>query len=242
MSVKKQFEDYTSESIPTDVLLNNFNKIEIDKEIIIDNIKNAKRNRSYFESHSIYVVNLLSSPGAGKTSILESTIKQIGKDYNIYVIECDLQTDSDFKRIKSLGVDCLQINTDCGGYLDADMILCAVKKLSVKDKSILFIENIGNLISPAIFDLGETLRVVVSSVTEGEDKPLKFPYMYESANLCLINKIDLLDYIKTNLDILRSNIMRVNSQIVTIDLSALTGENIEDWCRFLHEKIKIFFK
>ena len=189
MKIKKKVNDYTPDCIPTGVLCNAQNKIEIDKELIIENIKNAKRNRDYFKSHSIYVVNLMSSPGAGKTTILDATIKYIGFKSEFYIITSDIQTDSDFKKIKSLGVDCVQINTDSGGYLDAEMIFRAVSKMKPKDNSILFIENIGNLLSPTFFDLGESLRVIVSSVTEGEDKPFKFPYMYENANFCLINKI-----------------------------------------------------
>ena len=238
MATKKRVEDYTADCIPTGALRNARNKIEIEKELILANIEQAKRNRDYFKSHSIYVVNLLSSPGAGKTSILEATLKKLDTKYGVYVIECDLQTFSDSKRIKSLGVECLQINTDNGGYLDSEMVFEAVLKMKIKRNSILFIENLGNLISPAIFDLGESLRVIVSSVTEGEDKPLKFPYMYETANLCLINKTDLLPHIRTRIDTLRKNIQTINSGILIMEISALTGENIDEWCDFLLTKMK----
>ena len=237
MRIKKREEDYTSDCIPTGAMRNARNKIEFEKEIILANIEQAKRNRLYFKSHSIYVVNLLSSPGAGKTMILESTLKCIESNYKPYVIVGDFVTDIDFKKIKNLGVSCLQVNTNCGGYLDADMVYEAVRKLKVKDNSILFIENVGNLLSPAHFDLGESLRVIVSSVTEGEDKPLKFPYMYETANLCLVNKIDLLNYLKMNINILKKNIALVNSQIDIIEVSALTGLNIDEWCNYLLQRI-----
>ena len=238
MSIKKRVEDYTADCIPTGALRNARNKIEIEKELIMANIEQAKRNRNYFRSHSIYVVNLLSSPGAGKTSILEATLKYLDSRYGIYVIECDLQTYTDSKIIKSLGVEWFQINTDNGGYLDAELVFEAVHRMKIKKNSILFIENIGNLISPALFDLGESLRVIVSSVTEGEDKPLKFPYMYETANLCLINKTDLLPHIRTRLDILRKNIQAINSSILIMEISALTGENIDEWCELLLKKVK----
>lgn len=239
MSIKKSVNDYTSDCIPTEALYNAQKKIEIDKELIIENLKIAKQNRDYFKTHSVYVVNLMSSPGAGKTTILYSTIKKIGLRDKLYVIASDLQTYSDLQRFNSLGVECLQINTDSGGYLDAEMIFEAIKKMNIKDNSILFIENIGNLLSPAFFDLGESLRVIVSSITEGEDKPLKFPYMYENVNLCLINKIDLLSYVRTRLDVLKNNIKTINSQIIIKEISALNGDNIDDWCDYILSKSKI---
>ena len=238
MAMKKRVDDYTADCIPTGALRNARNKIEIEKELIMANIEQAKHNRDYFKSHSIYVVNLLSSPGAGKTSILEATLKNLDTKYSIYVIESDLQTYTDSKIIKSLGVEWMQINTDNGGYLDAELVFEAICRMKIKRNSILFIENIGNLISPALFDLGESLRVIVSSVTEGEDKPLKFPYMYETANLCLINKTDLLPHIRTRLDILRKNIQTINSSILIMEISALTGENINEWCDFILTKVK----
>ena len=240
MTIKKRVEDYTSDCIPTGALRNAHNKIEIEKELIIENNEYAKINRNLFKSHNIYVVNLLSSPGAGKTSILEATLRDFDYGYNVYVIESDLQTDRDLEIIKSLGVDSMQINTDNGGYLDAEMIFESVRKMRIKDNSILFIENIGNLISPSFFDLGESLRVIVSSVTEGEDKPLKFPYMYETANMCLINKIDLLPHITTRLEILRKNIYAINSGILINEISALTGENIDVWRETLIQKVRKF--
>ena len=238
MSIMKRVEDYTADCIHTGALRNACNRIEIEKELIMANIEQAKRNRDYFKSRSIYVVNLLSSPGAGKTSILEATLQQLDTKFNIYVVECDLQSYTDTKRIRSLGVDWFQINTDNGGYLDAAMVYEAAYKMKIKRNSILFIENLGNLLSPALFDLGETLRVIVSSVTEGEDKPLKFPYMYETANLCLINKTDLLPHIRTRIDVLRKNIQTINSSVLIMEISALTGENIDEWCDFLLKKVK----
>ena len=238
MAMKKRVDDYTADCIPTGALRNARNKIEIEKELIMANIEQAKHNRDYFKSHSIYVINLLSSPGAGKTSILEATLKNLDTKCGVYVIECDLQTYTDSKLIKSLGVEWMQINTDNGGYLDAELVFEAICRMKIKRNSILFIENIGNLISPALFDLGESLRVIVSSVTEGEDKPLKFPYMYETANLCLINKTDLLPHIRTRLDILRKNIQTINSGILIMEISALTGENINEWCDFILTKVK----
>ena len=238
MAMKKRVDDYTADCIPTGALRNARNKIEIEKELIMANIEQAKHNRDYFKSHSIYVINLLSSPGAGKTSILEATLKNLDTKCGVYVIECDLQTYTDSKLIKSLGVEWMQINTDNGGYLDAELVFEAICRMKIKQNSILFIENIGNLISPALFDLGESLRVIVSSVTEGEDKPLKFPYMYETANLCLINKTDLLPHIRTRLDILRKNIQTINSSILIMEISALTGENINEWCDFILTKVK----
>ncbi|MBQ7819571.1 MAG: hydrogenase nickel incorporation protein HypB [Bacteroidales bacterium] len=237
MNNENKGEDYTPDYIPTGAMHIAFDKIAIEREIILKNIEKAKRNRSYFQSKNIYVVNLISSPGAGKTSIFEETLRSIGDRYSFALIESNLQTYNDSKRIKELGINYFQIDSENTRYLDAETIYEAVKSMKLHDNTVLFIENVGNSISPSLLDLGESLRVVISSVTEGENKPLKYPYMFESANVCLINKIDLLPYIPTRLEVLEKNIHNINSNLEILKLSTQNRDGIEQWSSFLLEKV-----
>lgn len=163
----------------------------VEQNILSENNLIAARNRGYFEAKSVFVLNMVSSPGSGKTTLLEKTLFNLKSRLPIAVIEGDQQTDNDADRIRKLDIPCIQINTQNGCHLDAAMIHRAVKKMNLQDNSLLFIENVGNLVCPALFDLGENKRVVLISVTEGDDKPLKYPYMFDSADICVINKIDL---------------------------------------------------
>jgi hydrogenase nickel incorporation protein HypB len=209
--------------------------IKLELDILGRNNLLAERNRGFFEAKSILALNLVSSPGSGKTSILERTVKESQTDSTIYVIEGDQQTSNDALRIEKAGAPAIQINTGNGCHLDAQMIHSAVKKLDIRENSILFIENVGNLVCPALFDLGESFRVVITSVTEGEDKPLKYPTMFQTSHLCLINKIDLLPYLDFSMDLFRANAHKINPNLKFIELSAKSGEGFEDWFKFIKQ-------
>lgn len=207
--------------------------INLEIDILQKNNLLAERNRGFFEAKNILAINLVSSPGSGKTSILERTIKEFDNQQPIFVIEGDQQTTNDSRRIEALNTPVVQINTGNGCHLDAEMINNAVKKLNPSENSILFIENVGNLVCPAMFDLGESFRVIIISVTEGEDKPLKYPNMFETSNLCLINKTDLLPYIDYQIEQLKEYALRVNHNLEFIELSAKTGHGISNWTDWL---------
>ena len=155
------------------------------------------------------------------------------------MIEGDQHTDNDTRRIRAAGVPCLQINTAQGCHLDADMVHHALSSLDLEDRSLLFIENVGNLVCPAMFDLGESLRVVVISITEGDDKPLKYPYIFESAQVCVIHKIDLLPYLNSDIERLRVNLLQVNPSLRIFEISSQSGEGLLEWRRFWEEQIPV---
>lgn len=210
-------------------------EITIQQDILENNMKLAERNRGFFEAKKIFAVNLISSPGSGKTSLLEKTITALKNKKSIAVIEGDQQSTRDADRIISKGVKAIQINTGKGCHLDADMVNRALKQLEVPDKSILLIENVGNLVCPSMFDLGEAFRVVMISVTEGEDKPLKYPYIFDSSQFCIINKTDLLPYLDFNIDELKKNALQVNPKIKFFEMSVKTGEGINGWLEWLEK-------
>ncbi len=209
-------------------------RITIETDVLQQNNLLAQRNRGYFEAKGITALNLVSSPGSGKTTLLERTIRSL-KGRNLSVIEGDQQTSLDADRIHATGVPVLQINTGNGCHLDADMINKAVKALDPGQNSLLMIENVGNLVCPALFDLGEAFRVVIVSVTEGEDKPLKYPNMFQSAHLCLINKTDLLPYVDFDLENFKNNAAKVNPHLLFISLSTKTGAGFEEWLGWLDQ-------
>ncbi|MEG1642810.1 MAG: hydrogenase nickel incorporation protein HypB [Bacteroidales bacterium] len=231
-----QCDKYISETMPADEVSRDVEKeekIKLERDILHENNHAATDNRAYFRRHHIFSINMVSSPGSGKTAILEETLKRLKNIYPLSVIEGDLQTDNDARRIKATGVDCLQINTHNGCHLDAFMISKAIVKLHVPKNSLLFIENVGNLVCPALFDLGEQLRVVVMSVTEGDDKPLKYPYMFEKADVCIINKTDLLPYLPSRIETIKENLLSINPNITVFEMSASTGTGVKRWCEFL---------
>jgi len=211
-------------------------KIAIEQDILHQNNLLAERNRGYFEAKNIFSLNLMSSPGAGKTALLEETIRRIKDNTTVCVIEGDQQTSHDADRIEALGVNAFQVNTGTGCHLDAGMVNHAVKHLNPKDGSVLFIENVGNLVCPAMFDLGEAKKVVIISPTEGDDKPLKYPYMFQEADICIINKIDLVPYLDTNINQLRENALKVNHHLRIFEVSATKGTGMDDWCDWLVNK------
>jgi hydrogenase nickel incorporation protein HypB len=203
--------------------------VSLNIDILSQNNITAGMNRSFFEGRKVFCINMVSSPGSGKTVILEKTIKHLIPSRKIYVIEGDQQTLLDAERIQRAGAPALQINTGSGCHLDAHMIDAALKKMDLEANSILFIENVGNLVCTAMFDLGEHKRVIVTSTTEGEDKPLKYPFIFETSHLCIINKSDLLPYVDFNPEELIKHARVVNPQLEFITVSAKTGEGMNLW-------------
>jgi len=215
-------------------------EITVETDILSKNNLLAERNRGFFEAKNILALNLVSSPGSGKTSLLEKTIKALGNEIKFYVIEGDQQTMNDANRIDAAGAPVVQINTGNGCHLDSDMVSKAVKNLNVEDNSVLMIENVGNLVCPSLFDLGEEARVVIISTTEGEDKPLKYPTMFESSNICIINKTDLLPYVDFDMEKAKQYARQVNHHLEFFELSVKTGEGMEKWYAWLKGKIGNF--
>ena len=207
--------------------------IALEQDILQRNNLLAERNRGYFEAKNIFCLNLMSSPGSGKTTLLEETIKRLKDRKTIYVIEGDQQTSNDADRIAALGIPVFQVNTGTGCHLEASMINHALKHLNPADNSILFIENVGNLVCPAMFDLGEAKKVVIVSTTEGDDKPLKYPQMFQEANICIINKIDLSPYLNTDINTLHENCLKVNHHLQIFEVSALKNRGMDTWCEWL---------
>lgn len=204
-------------------------EILIEQDILLKNNLLAERNRGFFEAKELTVFNLVSSPGSGKTSLLERTIKELKNEKQFYVIEGDQQTMNDAERIHSTGTPVVQINTGQGCHLDSIMIQKALKEFDSLSPGYLMIENVGNLVCPALFDLGETKRVVIMSVTEGEDKPIKYPTMFKSADLCIINKIDLLPYLDFDLKKAKDYAKQVKNNLEFIELSVRSGDGMENW-------------
>ncbi len=201
--------------------------LNVETDILSKNNLLAERNRGFFEAKNIKAINLVSSPGSGKTMLLEKLIKALKDKKKIYVIEGDQQTTSDAKRIETAGAKAIQVNTGNGCHLDAHMVNHAVKSLEPVENSLLFIENVGNLVCPALFDLGEEMRVVIASTTEGEDKPIKYPNMFQTSDLCVMNKTDLLPYLDFNLEIFKENLQKVKPEMPLVELSAKTEEGLE---------------
>jgi len=207
--------------------------IKIEKDVLTKNDAYAEKNRDVFTKQGIAAMNLVSSPGSGKTTLLVKTINALKEKITMAVIEGDQQTTIDADRIAATHVPVKQINTGKGCHLDAHAISHAVHELGIQDNCLLFIENVGNLVCPALFDLGEKHRIVILSVTEGDDKPLKYPHMFHSSDLMLINKIDLLPYVQFDIERCIDYAKRLNPQIKVFQLSATTGEGMNDWYQWL---------
>jgi len=203
--------------------------VKIEQDILSKNDGYANDNRAHLAAHGIFALNLVSSPGSGKTTLLVKTIAALNSDLKLAVIEGDQQTDNDAARIRATGAPALQINTGKGCHLDAYMVGKAMAQLQLNDDSLLLIENVGNLVCPASFDLGEAHKVAILSVTEGEDKPLKYPDMFRAADLMLLNKCDLLPYLTFDADLAVANARRVNPDIKVIRTSATSGEGMNEW-------------
>lgn len=211
-------------------------RVKIEQDILAKNNHYAHDNRLYLADHGIFMLNLVSSPGSGKTTLLIETINALNASQQsppVAVIEGDQQTDQDAMRIRETGVPALQINTGKGCHLDAHMVGHAMEKLDLQDNSLLFIENVGNLVCPAGFDLGEAHKVVILSVTEGEDKPLKYPDMFHAADLMLLNKCDLLPYLSFDVEQAIEYAHRVNPALQIIQISATQGTGMQEWTDWL---------
>ena len=207
--------------------------VKIEQDILGKNKQYANANRRHFAEHGILTLNLVSSPGSGKTTLLERTLRDLKGELPLAVIEGDQQTANDAERIRATGVKALQINTGKGCHLDAHMVGHALETLQPDDGGILFIENVGNLVCPAAFDLGEAHKVAILSVTEGEDKPLKYPDMFAAADLMILNKIDLLPYLNFDVEQCIANARRVNPGIKVLQLSATSGDGLNTWYQWL---------
>jgi hydrogenase nickel incorporation protein HypB len=203
--------------------------VQIEQDILGKNNQHARFNREFLAERGIFAVNLVSSPGSGKTTLLTESIKRLLPATPVTVIEGDQQTANDAERIRATGARALQINTGKGCHLDASMVERALERLQPPDESVLFIENVGNLVCPAAFDLGEAHKVVVLSVTEGEDKPLKYPDMFKAATLMLLNKVDLLPYLTFDVARCIEYARRVNPAIEVLQVSATKGDGMDTW-------------
>lgn len=214
--------------------LGNKRIVQIEQDILAKNNTYAAQNRQRLLERGIFALNLVSSPGSGKTTLLCKTIAMLNGE-PVAVIEGDQQTSQDAERIRASGAPTIQINTGKGCHLDAHMVGHAMEKLSLAENSLLMIENVGNLVCPAAFDLGEAHKVVILSVTEGEDKPIKYPDMFRAASVMLLNKIDLLPYVNFDVDTAIGFARRVNPTIRIIRVSATSGEGMGEWLAFLSE-------
>ena len=214
-------------------------RISVQTGVLNANQQAAAANRELFAAQGLLVMNLMSAPGAGKTTLLEATIKSLRGQFRVAVIEGDLQTDLDAQRIQALGVRAHQITTGTVCHLDARMVARALDKFPVNDLDLLVIENVGNLICPASFDLGESLRVVVCSVAEGPEKPKKYPVMFYKADVVLVNKIDLAEASGADLRELTKNVREVNPQATIFALSSKTGEGLDAWTNWLKQAIEV---
>ena len=208
-------------------------RIVIERNVLEDNSRTAMYNRGFCTAKQWLSLNMVSSPGSGKTTILENTVVRLREKHALLVIEGDQQTDNDARRIARTGAEAIQLNTGNGCHLNASMIRPLLEKSNLPPQSIILIENVGNLVCPALFDLGESERIVVLSITEGDDKPLKYPYIFADADVCLINKIDLSPYVPCDINAMKDNMLHINPDIRIFETSALLGTGMDAWCDYL---------
>lgn len=213
------------------------NIIALQEAVLAKNDRLAEQNRGWLRGRHVVALNLLSSPGSGKTTLLEKTIRDLKADLPIHVIEGDQETVNDAERIRRTGCRVVQINTGAGCHLEADMVARALDQLAPPAHSLVMIENVGNLVCPALFDLGESAKIVILSVTEGEDKPLKYPHMFRAATVMLLNKIDLLPYLSFDMERCVDHARTVNPGIVIFRVSATSGEGMQDWYGWLRKQL-----
>jgi hydrogenase nickel incorporation protein HypB len=212
--------------------------VTIERKVLEKNDELAAKNRDLFHQYGAFVLNVVSSPGSGKTSILERTLEHLKGRIRVAVIEGDVQTDFDAQRVAKLGVPVVQIVTNGGCHLDAKLVQDALGSMDLQGIQLLVIENVGNLVCPANYDLGEHMKVVVASTTEGDDKPLKYPAMFRNASVLLVNKIDLLPYVHCNMTELKNNALRINPALHVFETSCMTNQGIDPWCAWLEKQIK----
>jgi len=207
--------------------------VEIEQNILSKNDQYANQNRRFFADQGVFALNLVSSPGSGKTTLLTRTLTDLKDEFPLSVIEGDQETANDADRIRETGVSAIQINTGKGCHLDAHMVGHALETLKPDQGGVLFIENVGNLVCPAAFDLGEAHKVAILSITEGEDKPIKYPDMFHAADIMLLNKIDLLPYLQFDVEKCIEYARRVNPSIQVLQVSASSGEGMENWYQWI---------
>lgn len=210
--------------------------LQVEQDLLAGNDALAARNRRHFRAHDILALNLMSSPGAGKTTLLVRTLQALYGQLPLAVIEGDQETRADAERIRATGVPAIQVNTGKGCHLDAGMVGEAIDHLPAVDRGVLFIENVGNLVCPAAFDLGEAVKVVLASVTEGEDKPLKYPQMFAVADLVLVSKCDLLPHLDFDVEALIANARRIRPQVQILCVDSRSAEGLAPWLAWLRER------
>jgi len=211
--------------------------ISFEQEVLAKNDLLAARNRGWLAARGVLAVNLMSSPGAGKTTLLERTIRDLDGQFPMAVVEGDQETLLDAERIRATGAPVLQINTGSGCHLDAAMLAGALQTLDPVSGSVLFVENVGNLVCPALFDLGERAKVVIISVTEGADKPLKYPHMFRAADLLVVNKTDLVPYVDFDVARCVAYAKQVNPRITALEVSATAGDGLDGWYGWLRAEV-----
>ena len=213
-------------------------KISLNQKILSRNEQCAKKNKAFFKKNDVLCLNVISSPGSGKTTTISRTIQDLHDQIKIGVIEGDIKTDTDAQKIRDAGGEAVQIETQGACHLSAEQVHSALKALNAKEMDVVIIENVGNLVCPSAFDLGEALRVILLSVPEGDDKPIKYPGTFAAADVVLINKIDLADYIDFNLERALGDIRVVNPDVEIFQVSATTGEGMDQWYDWLLDKNK----
>lgn len=212
-------------------------KVKVVSRILEANERIADNNRALFDEKNVYVVNLMSSPGAGKTTLLEQTVTLLKGSLNVGVIEGDIMGTEDAERLSALGVPVVQINTGGACHLDANMISEVLNELPLDEIDLLFIENVGNLVCPAEFNVGEDIKAMVLSITEGDDKPLKYPLMFQESSVLLLNKMDLAEYIDIDVKKIMHDVTSLNKNIQIIECSAKTGGGLDTWSEWLRNRI-----
>jgi len=213
-------------------------KVSVVKNILEANQRIAEENRRRFEENGLLVINLMSSPGAGKTTLLEKTIRLLKDRYRVGVVEGDIQSTYDAERIGQTGAPVVQINTGGACHLDSNMVQEALKNLEIRDLDLLFIENVGNLVCPAEFQLGEHFKAMILSVAEGDDKPLKYPMMFQESRVLVINKIDLLPFCECSVSLIEERARKINPDLKIFSVSCRTGEGLENWTAWLGDQIQ----
>jgi hydrogenase nickel incorporation protein HypB len=210
--------------------------VVIEQNLLARNDVLAAESRAWLARRRVLAVNLMSSPGSGKTTLLERTIRDLAGQARVAVVEGDQESAFDARRIRAAGCDVVQVNTGAGCHLDAAMVAAALRTLNPAAGSVVFVENVGNLVCPALFDLGESFRVVITSVTEGADKPLKYPYMFRTADVVVLNKIDLLPYVDFAVERFLAYTRQVNPRAAVIELSATRGDGVGEWYAWLRDR------
>ncbi len=213
-------------------------EIKLKKSVHHRNQKQADINRDTFKKANLLTLNVLGSPGSGKTSLIEQTVRNLASQFKILVVEGDIETERDADRIRALGVDAIQFQTHGSCHLDAMMVAQSLEQTNLADLDLLIIENVGNLVCPANYDLGEDLRVVVGSTTEGADKPLKYPEIFLNTAVCVVNKIDLLPYVSFNIEEFEAGARQTNQNLKIFRTSCTSNEGVDQWCQFLTDTTK----